>query len=731
MRPFHTAKEPFLRQNVGHASITPQARVNAGVFGTWKLRYVAGKFGMDDSSHLRITERQVGDWERPQFANSKESGYTTAQSNADVTLELDYFETLHERPFRKTLVITVANGHLTEGDWIEVTYGDTSEGGPGRRAQTFREPESEFHVFVDPFGANKWFPMEEQPFLEVLGDSASSIELRCPSTTTPKSPTWLQIRMVDKWGNTDEAFTGQVSLRADTQNEISNLPNDVNFHEKHRGVMKIEGIMVNEAGTTHFQASCVDPKTSACSNPILCEIDPYPLYWGDLHGQSRESVGTLSADDYFRFARDDAAIDCVGHQANDFQITNEFHNDLTNIVKKYHVPEQYVPFFGWEWSGNTSSGGDRNVHFLSDTGPIHRSSHALLEDLSDANNDACPADELYARLEDRDDVLIVPHVGGRHADLRFHHPKLEPVIEIHSCHGTFEWIGREACELGYRVGYIGGSDVHIGRPGAALPSVKMGEDSLGVRGGLAGIMAQKLTREAIFDALQKRQCYATTGERILIKLTGNGSPIGSDVARDKDLVIEGRIIGTDLLQSVQLMHNWDPINEWHPRTSNQTGHVRIVWEGAEGRGRRRSTDWAGDLSVQGCTLTDVSTVGFDHLGEGLTEKSSNKIKWSSHTEGDQDGIEITLSSTQGKLDFNTYPVSFSIDLDDIGQHGLTYEAGGEGRKVTIEWIDPSVDIFDLSIAHTIPIAQLEPGLYFLKIIQRDCSMAWTSPFYLD
>ena len=46
------------------------------------------------------------------------------------------------------------------------------------------------------------------------------------------------------------------------------------------------------------------------------------VHWGDLHGQSGETVGTNPAETYFRYARDKAFIDIVGHQGNDFQITD-------------------------------------------------------------------------------------------------------------------------------------------------------------------------------------------------------------------------------------------------------------------------------------------------------------------------------------------------------------------------------------------------------------------------
>ncbi len=65
---------------------------------------------------------------------------------------------------------------------------------------------------------------------------------------------------------------------------------------------------------------------TAETNPILVleSADQYGRFWADLHGQSEETIGTNSVDDYFRFGRDLAFLDICAHQGNDFQITDAF-----------------------------------------------------------------------------------------------------------------------------------------------------------------------------------------------------------------------------------------------------------------------------------------------------------------------------------------------------------------------------------------------------------------------
>ena len=730
-RPFSGIIAPFDEELLGRAWIEPGGPVAAGTFGTWTVTFECGRVGMDDGAHIRICERQVCDWEQPQFDRPGESGYTTARTDGDADIELAWFETLNERPFRRTLQVTIANGSLRPGESVVVTYGDRSGGGPGRRAQTFREPQSEFQVLADPFGAQRYFPVADHPYLGVFGDRACAIELRCGSQFLAGEAFDLHVRLADKWGNSDEQGTAAVRLAADQP--VEGLPGEIEFGPADRGVKLIEGITAAAAGRLRFRATAPGLPEGR-SNPVhILESlpDGRRTRWGDLHGQSRESVGTLDAADYFRFARDDAFVEFVGHQANDFQITNEFLQRLGRLTAAMHDPGRFVPFFGWEWSGNTTTGGDRNVHFLADEGPLHRSSHALLREMGDADSDACPVSELHDRFAGRSDVLLVPHVGGRYANLDFHESSLEPVVELHSAHGTFEWLGRDARERGLKVGYLCGSDVHVGRPGAARPAVKAGEDGLGVTGGLAAVMVEELSREAIFEALRQRRCYGTTGARILVSASANGRPIGADVepAAGQGLAIEGFVDGTAPIQRIDLLHDWELLESLRPRKSADSTRLRITWSGAASRGRRRSVRWTGGVRVAGNRILSAAGVGFDHPAEGIDRSSDSAIDWTSVTEGDMDGVEFGLSEPGGSLEFKAGGIELQVDLDRLGDQVYTREFGAIERRIQIERVTSGGPEL-VEFGWTIDPARLRDGGYHLRIVQSDCNCAWTSPFYV-
>ena len=83
--------------------------------------------------------------------------------------------------------------------------------------------------------------------------------------------------------------------------------------------------LVADAPAISSCALMADGKEVARANPLrVVAAAPLRRYWGDLHGQSGETIGMGSAESYFRYARDAAFIDMVGHQGNDFQITDAF-----------------------------------------------------------------------------------------------------------------------------------------------------------------------------------------------------------------------------------------------------------------------------------------------------------------------------------------------------------------------------------------------------------------------
>ena len=127
---------------------------------------------------------------------------------------------------------------------------------------------------------------------------------------------------------------------------------------------------------------------------------------------------------------------------------------------------------------------------------------------------------------------------------------------------------QSALAMGHRIGLVGGTDSHYGLANQGSYHVNDGN-------GLACVIAPKLTRDAIWQALYDRRCYATTGDRILLHFDMNGHLMGTDLVADLADVeprpFTMRVAGTAPVDEVAIVRNGEVVFSMQPRAE--------VWEG--------------------------------------------------------------------------------------------------------------------------------------------------------
>jgi hypothetical protein len=479
-------------------------------------------------------------------------------------------------------------------------------------------------------------------------------------------------------------------------------------------------------------------------------------YWGDTHGQSNETLGTNTARSHFAFGRDRAFLDVIGHQGNDFQITGAFWRKLNKLTKEFDAPGRFVCIPGYEWSANTAVGGDRNVHFRHEGETIHRSSHAQLWDSADRmdeDTDCHTADDLFLRLADKD-CVVVAHVGGRYADITLAHDgRLETAVEVHSAWGTFEWILRDAFDKGYRVGVVCNSDGHKGRPGADFP----GASFFGATGGLTCFLASRLDRDAIFEAMRRRHHYGTTGNRMLldvsVRLDKGGEVflrdpivfpnarmerthrlIMGDIARipsgDAELVVD--VVGSAPIERIDIFDGLDLIETIRPYGESDLGaHIRVIYEGAEYRGRARTTVWDGTLSLADNTIASARVINNWNLDRGIQNSTATEIAWTAVTTGNFGGLDLRLThGCAGHMFLKTPHVETGMAIADIGLEDRVIEAGGLDRRLRFYRLPERMTETDMTVRRTITLDRDRERRLFVRVTQEDGHRAWSSPIYL-
>jgi hypothetical protein len=733
---------------MGRITLAPAGPFVAGAHAELTLVYTAGTFGIDDTGMVKISWRTTSDMSKPQFDKPQAANFTTVEASNGARLEV-WFDRLNVRPYANTLLIRVGRGYLRAGDTLTVRLGDRRQGSPGFRLQTNVEANVELRTSVDAFATYEFCELPVQPAFDLLPGPAANWKAILPSLAVVGEPLRLGIVAEDKWGNPTADANQNFELVSSLQ--LRGLPARIKI-KNGEGPRVIENLVADAEGDIELRLVAKGEEV-ARANPLRVVKQPaLRRYWGDLHGQSGETIGMGTAEAYFRYARDAAFIDMVGHQGNDFQITDAFWKELNRLTAEFDAPGRFVCLPGYEWSGNTGMGGDRNVFYRREGRPIRRSSHILVQG-QNSTDATYTADALFRGLEG-EDAIVIAHVGGRYADLKYAHDgRLERAVEVHSTWGTFEWILHDAFEKGFRVGVVCHSDDHKGRPGATRP----GASSFGAIGGLTCYFMPELTRDALFEALRQRRHYGTTGARIFVDLhasfeqtvtgfsedpqLGSSNEFSVQRAVMGDIIRPGRVpmhvaaevIGTAPIERVDVLHGTSVAQTFRPFGASDLGRrVRVLWQGAEYRGRGRETLWQGKLTVTGNRIARFAPVNFLNPERVVRETAAGTaLSWSSVTTGNLAGIDLWLDEAHGgALDIETNIVSGTVDLAALANHTIAFDGGGLGRQLSVYRLPEADWSRRFAVEHKVSFTGGADLPVYLRVTQADGHQAWSSPIYL-
>lgn len=738
----------YMSDRLGMAEVVPPGPHVAGAHVPLTITYTAGPFGIDDTGALKFSWRTASDSGKPQFTDPKAPNYTTACATNGARLEVS-FNRNNIRPWVNTIFIRVAGGFLREDDQIILKLGDPAGGSPGYRLQTCCDDDFQFRCFVDAFATYDFVPLDRSPTLRLVPGPVARWKACLPTLRRPGDRFLLAIVAEDRWGNPTGAPGSEIRLHPSVP--VEGLPEKVRMPAE--GPCVIDDLGVASDGDLEIGLTGPDGARLGTSNPLRVAADAPALhYWGDLHGQSNETVGTNTVEQYFVFARDRAFLDITAHQGNDFQIDAALWARINQLSADHDEPGKFVALPAYEWSGNTGKGGDHNVYYRTEGRPIYRSSKVLLDE--DDGVPICPdIHDLFTALEG-EDAVVLAHVGGRYADISVAHDgRLETSVEIHSCWGTFEWLLHDAFDLGYRVGIVCHSDDHKGRPGAAYP----GASTFGAIGGLTCYLMPGLDRDSVFRALRDRHHYGTTGTRLHLDVRadlgegaerflsdpqlgpaesqGTRSAIMGDIVRTNGRSVELAVdvLGSAPIERVTVFNGKAPVAVHRPFDPGDLGRrIRVIWEGAEYRGRGREVHWRGHCRLEGNRFAECRSFNLFNVDKPLRlAADGSRADFDSVTTGNFAGFDIWLEdATAGDLVFSSNVLDARLPVSEITFEDRVFEAGGLGKRLRVLRLPDENGARSVSFRQRIEIEAGRDNPLHVRVTQEDGHQAWSSPIYL-
>ena len=493
------------------------------------------------------------------------------------------------------------------------------------------------------------------------------------------------------------------------------------------------------------------------------------VFWGDLHAHCNVSYGRGTLERAFAAAREHLDFATVtGHATwHDMPRDRERYSEIVDYhtegfarlrrnwdaleaaTAAHHEDERFVTFLSYEW--HSTRWGDRNVVYPGARGPI-----------VDAEDPAALAAAVTGY-----DALAIPHHpgyggGGRGLDWSGFDAERSPVVEMFSSHGSSEHdqgprpiyhtMGprvrtgtiSHGLSLGHRFGLIGGSDHHGGYPGH-------------YGAGRTAVLAPDLTRDAIWQALKERRCYAATGDKILVDFRIDDAPMGSVLRGPGTRRVQVDLRASDAIDHVDVIKNERYLaRRFGPDApaalqATRAMKVRLEWGWGE---KGVPVAWNGRVhlsdgvihSVERCfrgeevldPRDERSGAPEDELLHGVTEEGERTVSWFSRTFGNP---HPSVPSTSGLVLELTAPADaiLRIDVGDRIMELPLYEAyAGAHRWLMRGWLSEAFLVHrpvpEVQWTQSIRIddePQEDVDVYRVRVVQRNGQMAWSSPIWVE
>ncbi len=495
------------------------------------------------------------------------------------------------------------------------------------------------------------------------------------------------------------------------------------------------------------------------------DLSSYNLYWGDIHNHNAVGYAKGSLERSYEIAQSHLDFFCfTGHsQWHDMPIMPQnkhmkwvkgfdvMRNNWDKVVSMANVnnkPGKFVTFIGYEWHSNS----------VGDVCIIHPGSKGDLVYINDFKE--------FQKYAQGKGAILVPHhpaykTNWRGQDWSVLNTLVSPVAEIFSEHGNAEsdrsplryirhsMSGRvthntfqSLWNKGEKIGIVASSDDHLGYPGA------YGE-------GLAGVYAENLTRESIFEAIKNRRTYAVNADRIGLDFRLNGKWMGEILPSTTTRKLKVKVEGKDVVDRVEVLRNNRVIHRDFPIDRPNTAaswdkpvlcRIEFGWGPWGDLNMARICDWDFTIEVEEGKIEETTPCfqsgPFDEnrrniltlLNDNSCQVVSYTSRMKAYEERATNSIVLKINgSPQTKLD-----IRFSAPKDQnysttLGKLAESSEVEFTGPFTSESFLIHRIvfaENYETEFEFTDEHKTEQTDWYYIRVIQTNNSYAWSSPIWI-
>jgi hypothetical protein len=548
----------------------------AGQEKTWCFKYTTAQNlakGTKVLFDLNSKGRSI-DWEIPtthlkekrnviylELSNKK---IVEAQKVQNAKTTIEQFEFILPEDVKATETFIIKIGLLPKSNLDPSAHGNS--------CQTITQRRRAFLLYIDTKGKGKYTDPEIFT-CDVKGAPLNIIRALVPSFVARNKRFDVVIRFEDKFGNlTNNAPQGTL-IDLSYEHLRENLSWKLFVPET--GYLSIPNLYFNESGLYKLKLHNLENGKSFYSSPIYCfEEDQVQLFWGLFHGESEKFNSQESVESCIRHFRDEQALNFFF--TSPFESSEETPADTWKLicqnVSQFNEDDRFVCGLGFQWQGEPKEEGLRHFIYKKESRPLLRKNESKNNLLK----------KIYRQANPKEMLAICEFTAAQDTFFDFDNfqEEFEKVVEIYNAWGSSECSEKQgnlfpiksdgkkgikthekglicnALGQNIRFGFIAG-----GLDDRACFESLYDSDQRQYHPGLTAILSNEFTKEAIFDAVAKRACFATTGERMIVYFEVIGRKMGSFLnTQDKPGLcinrhISGFVVGTKTLKKLEIIRN--------------------------------------------------------------------------------------------------------------------------------------------------------------------------------
>ncbi len=187
------------------------------------------------------------------------------------------------------------------------------------------------------------------------------------------------------------------------------------------------------------------------------------------------------------------------------------------------------------------------------------------------------------------------------------------------------------------------------------------------------------------------------------------------------------------IERLDIFNGKELIETIRPYSPDDLGNrIRVIWQGAQYRGRFRQVTWDGAARLSGNRIERARPINFFNRDKTLEQPSETELAWRALTTGNLGGFDMWVADPQGgRLAIETPLASCDLPLAEIGYEDTVFDRSAAlERRMRVFRLPADNPHRTMTLSRPIALKDRGDNIIYIRLTQEDGTLAWTSPIHV-